>query len=1393
MKAHYDKILSKKNASYIKDIIDNLEDGNYVFVLGPNGMGKTTILKTAMKVLENKGKYRCLFFDMSEDTKKGAHFFYNHILEKISGKQNLISHDKDLSNEFIRQLDFLLTGSDLTTILFFDSFRVENRDFYDHFSKDCRKIFHEGRSARDSGLSCLLMAFGGSMVSSGQMDTFPLWNITEQIEILPSPEAEFKENIIFPYLNERLIDRFSDLVFGSRLPIDMIYEATLGHVFLARAMVRFLTAMPFENKTIEKSNIVDEFVEYILRLLDIPGESPDHYEKKLKNHFLGIINYLKNSSQVLRTVLRLMDGGNIRANRIPVIDNITISGAISKDENGFYYFANPIYEVFFDKLLKSHLIGDFCLAHSQEEEFWEIAKEKYYALTKRNLDSRGFGRISDLNQPIKKLREKLNTTSTTAQMISEFIDIIFIFFGIKRWGIYKIKNDKNEPVIYDPDLFFKHTFPKGRWLEPEELTHHTEVIQKAVKRKIPMVDWTGRILIVPVLIREDFGRIFIARPDTTDTRIHQGIIDFVYDSLTTYFYLRSKEDAQNALICFKDSIKFSESAQKKEISDLRQIMHHLWEATRPVLKDMGLYEYYFYEIYPGDKIILTHSSEKTLSDNATNVPSRILWAASVVQSTGYLFYRPNIHYLGKKLDNGVIIMLEFFLSPKLYEKISKKLDSVILLIHFAINMILINGAKARDAESHLALLKRTLLSSGDYLYVVDREKRILFINDKLRSLLNKNGSMSSLMDKPCYNMHENEETCLICPCDKVFSKKEPIRVVRKIEAGGNTHVMDCAYSPIWDESKDQVIAVAIFMYDLGDRQRLWEALEHMEKIDNIHEMDSYILETLKKFGFKRVFGYRYDSSEKGHFISVDYMGPVRSEIRGEAFRKGEKEFVKSDTDLFDGRLIVWCRRKTPNVDFKETLEERLKGSTFRFKESYSMPEYDPEISRPDFWVSLPIMGRNEIVNLYTMDNWGDESKDREIITLDRLHLLETFATAAGQIRENARQRYVFGKFKQMISCLTRQETDKVDEIFQTIWPVLEKIVPGISGGAIISIDKNKIKTESMINMKAEPITYENMKNVTDNDIINEKNIVTIWNYDKNAPETAFGPSKDLALSVSWLCNYPNGETLLMILVRKLAKMPFTSDEKNIIRDTSSIIGLTINYLFIRDLVRKKIKDEATLEAKKDLTMRAVHNIRNPIEGIHTFLHVIKKRYPRLDPGIRDILDKMETQIIRVEELVNDFFRYLKPMKMRVKRFDINTLIKNVAKRFKDGNKKANIDFLFQKSSATLDGDLEGLKWVVEEMLNNAVQNGANNIKISTSVSGGNLTIKFENDGSPIDEMIKQNIFTPFVTNSPKGTGLGLANIKKIVEEHKGEISFIDDFTKGACFMIKLPVTYQISL
>ncbi|MBI4411757.1 MAG: PAS domain-containing sensor histidine kinase, partial [Deltaproteobacteria bacterium] len=68
-----------------------------------------------------------------------------------------------------------------------------------------------------------------------------------------------------------------------------------------------------------------------------------------------------------------------------------------------------------------------------------------------------------------------------------------------------------------------------------------------------------------------------------------------------------------------------------------------------------------------------------------------------------------------------------------------------------------------------------------------------------------------------------------------------------------------------------------------------------------------------------------------------------------------------------------------------------------------------------------------------------------------------------------------------------------------------------------------------------------------------------------------------------------------------------------------------------------------------------------------------------------------------------------------------------------------------------------------------------------------IAVDVEDTGEGIDEKVLPNIFAPFFTTKPKGTGLGLALCHRIVEEHEGDIEVKSEKGKGTVFSVYLPV------
>ena len=91
-------------------------------------------------------------------------------------------------------------------------------------------------------------------------------------------------------------------------------------------------------------------------------------------------------------------------------------------------------------------------------------------------------------------------------------------------------------------------------------------------------------------------------------------------------------------------------------------------------------------------------------------------------------------------------------------------------------------------------------------------------------------------------------------------------------------------------------------------------------------------------------------------------------------------------------------------------------------------------------------------------------------------------------------------------------------------------------------------------------------------------------------------------------------------------------------------------------------------------------------------------------------------------------------------------------------------------------------------LRNAVEASAKRVFIRNTLNPkqGKIELSFANDGKIIDENIRGEIFEPFMTTKTDGTGLGLANVRAIIEAHNGEIC-IGNSGKVTEFKIFLPL------
>jgi two-component system sensor histidine kinase HydH len=83
--------------------------------------------------------------------------------------------------------------------------------------------------------------------------------------------------------------------------------------------------------------------------------------------------------------------------------------------------------------------------------------------------------------------------------------------------------------------------------------------------------------------------------------------------------------------------------------------------------------------------------------------------------------------------------------------------------------------------------------------------------------------------------------------------------------------------------------------------------------------------------------------------------------------------------------------------------------------------------------------------------------------------------------------------------------------------------------------------------------------------------------------------------------------------------------------------------------------------------------------------------------------------------------------------------------------------------------------------------------VSASTDDGSVAISVQDTGTGIPDDVKEKLFKPLFTGKAKGTGLGLAVVKRIVDAHAGQVIVESEVGKGSTFTVKLPGAEELKV
>jgi signal transduction histidine kinase/putative methionine-R-sulfoxide reductase with GAF domain len=216
-----------------------------------------------------------------------------------------------------------------------------------------------------------------------------------------------------------------------------------------------------------------------------------------------------------------------------------------------------------------------------------------------------------------------------------------------------------------------------------------------------------------------------------------------------------------------------------------------------------------------------------------------------------------------------------------------------------------------------------------------------------------------------------------------------------------------------------------------------------------------------------------------------------------------------------------------------------------------------------------------------------------------------------------------------------------------------------------------------------------------------------------------------------------------------------------------------------------------LAALGQLAAGIAHEIRNPLTSINILIHSLIENLPAEHSRWED-LKVIEGEILRMNEIVDQFLRFAKPASPLFEKTDLVPIFEEILQLLKPQIEKAKITVKKEFGPLPLiTVDKEQIKQVILNLLMNAIQAmpGGGELSMSGRFSKDGywveLTIQDSGVGIPPEDLDK--LFDPFFSTKEGGIGLGLSIAHRIIDQHHGKIEVESNPGKGTLFTIWLPI------
>ncbi|MCL6478069.1 MAG: HAMP domain-containing protein [Peptococcaceae bacterium] len=248
-------------------------------------------------------------------------------------------------------------------------------------------------------------------------------------------------------------------------------------------------------------------------------------------------------------------------------------------------------------------------------------------------------------------------------------------------------------------------------------------------------------------------------------------------------------------------------------------------------------------------------------------------------------------------------------------------------------------------------------------------------------------------------------------------------------------------------------------------------------------------------------------------------------------------------------------------------------------------------------------------------------------------------------------------------------------------------------------------------------------------------------------------------------------------------------------------GESVAVMLLFEDVTEKRRLERNMERVKQLASfgeiaaTLAHEIRNPLAGIKTCSQVLAGRIPS-DIKTSQLVTAVSSEIDRINRLITDMLNLARPQTPKRAGVCLNDTLASicglVSKALED--KQIHLENRLPATLPRLYMDPDHLKQILLNLILNAIKASPRGATIKISLHSQTvdlLSFIISDEGPGISLENARKIFQPFFSTDPRGTGLGLAVVQRLVNENNGEIEVVPQIGQGAHILVKLPIEAEV--